>query len=102
MKKIISLVLAIAIVLSVTVVSFAATAKYRGDVNGDNKVTAIDAYEVLKAYVNEEKWDMNQTINGDMNKDGNITPIDARKILQVSVGELPLEEISDNIGWGDL
>ena len=102
MKKIISLVLAIVIVFSITVVSFATVAKYRGDVNLDGNVTSADARKVLVAYVNNENWTMDQTTSGDMNKDAKITPIDARRILQVAVGELPLEEITDEIGWGDL
>ncbi len=102
MKKIVALVLAVVIAFSVAVVSFAAAKKYRGDVNGDGDVTAIDARRVLQAYVNGERFDFDQTTMADMNKDGNVTAIDARLILQVAVGERAKEEIKDSIGWGDL
>ena len=102
MKKIIALVLAVVIVLSTTVMAFAANKKYRGDVNGDGDVTAIDAREVLHIYVNDERLDYDQTVLADMNKDGNITAIDARMVLQVVVGERAKEEIKDSVDWGDL
>lgn len=102
MKKVIALVLAIVVVLSTTVMAFAADKKYRGDINGDGDVTALDAREVLRIYVNDERLNYDQTQLADMNKDGNITAIDARMILQVVVGERAKEEIKDSIDWGDL
>ncbi len=102
MKKVIALVLAIVIVLSATVMAFAADKKYRGDINGDGDVTAVDAREVLRIYVNDERLNYDQTQLADMNKDGNVTAIDARMILQVAVGERAKEEIKDSIGWDEL
>ncbi len=102
MKKIIALVLVVVIVLSTTVMAFAADKKYRGDFNGDGNVTAIDAREVLRVYVDDVRLNYDQTVLADMNKDGNITAIDARMILQVAVGERAKEEIKDSVDWGDL
>ena len=102
MKKVIALVLAIVVILSTTVMAFAADKKYRGDVNGDGEVTAVDAREVLRVYVNDEILDFDETQLADMNKDGNVTVIDARMILQVAVGEKEKEEIKDSIDWGDI
>lgn len=56
-----------------------------GDVNGDNRVTALDARLVLKAAAG--LYDLGQNVRaGDVNGDGNITAADARYILMAAAG----------------
>ncbi len=112
MKKIISLVLVVAMVLSLSVVAFAAKL---GDVNGDGQVTGADALYVLQATAGMKTLTAEQKKKADYNKDGNVSAIDARMILQCVVGLLPEEELTtstppsvgdddgdDSISWDDI
>ena len=112
MKKIISLVLVVAMVLSLSVVAFAAKI---GDVNGDGKVTGADALYVLQAAAGLRTLTAEQQKKADYNKDGKVSAIDARKILQVVAGLIPEEEMTtstppsigdddgdDSISWDDI
>lgn len=104
MKKIVSVALAVVMVLSITVISFAAKS-YLGDVNGDGKVSSADALWTLKIAAGLEKGTAAQKKAADYNKDGSVTAIDARKILQVAAGLLEPEEMtttggSPSIGGG--
>lgn len=58
----------------------------KGDVNGDNKVTATDARTALRASAGLEKLNNVQEHNADMNNDGKVTAADAREILKESSG----------------
>ena len=103
MKKVIALVLAVIIILSATMMMpSAATKKYKGDMDGDGNVTAIDARIALQIAVGSRNPTMDQSAAGDMNGKGGITAADARIILQVAVGELQKEELKDEIDWGDV
>ena len=103
MKKVIALVLAVIIILSATMmIPSAATKKYKGDMDGNGDVTAIDARIALQIAVGSRNPTMEQSAAGDMNGKGGITSIDARMILQVAVGELPKEELKDEVSWDDL
>ena len=99
MKKIISLVLVLAMVLSLSVVAFAAKSKL-GDVNGDGKVAAADALLVLQSSAGLRTLDAAQKTRADYNKDGKVSAVDARKILQVVAGLIPEEEITSSSGGG--
>lgn len=57
-----------------------------GDVNGDGRVTAIDARITLQASVGLVELTEEAFKTADVNGDGKITAIDARWILQISVG----------------
>lgn len=57
-----------------------------GDVNGDGKVTAIDARWVLQVASGSRVLTDEQKAVADVNGDGRITAIDARWILQVASG----------------
>ena len=60
----------------------------KGDVNGDEKVTAEDALLVLQHVAKKiTLTDADQIEAGDMNGDGKITEHDASLILQTIVGE---------------
>ncbi|MEE0980185.1 MAG: dockerin type I repeat-containing protein, partial [Acutalibacteraceae bacterium] len=78
MKKIVALVLAVILVLSLSAVSFA---KYKGDINSDGLVNSSDALAVLKYAVGIDK-EINKAV-ADMNADEKINSSDALAILQV-------------------
>ena len=59
----------------------------KGDVNGDEKVTAEDALLVLQHVAKKITLTANQIEVGDMNGDGKITEHDASLILQTIVGK---------------
>ncbi len=108
MKKFISLVLVAVMVLSLSIVAFAAKL---GDVNGDGMVKASDALYVLQAAAGTRTLTAEQKKKADYNKDGKVSAIDARKILQVVAGLIPEEELTtkpnddeddDSISWDDI
>ncbi len=83
MKKLLSLILALALTFSVCVTAFAKTA---GDVNGDGRVNSTDALMVLQYSVGTlKKIDKDAA---DLNSDGKINSTDALMILKISVGLL--------------
>lgn len=94
MKKIISVVLAV--VLACSMMSLTAFAdSLKGDVNGDDNVSAVDARIILRyvagLYIPEN------TDSYDVNGDGNITAVDARIVLQIVAGlEQPETPPQDN------
>lgn len=57
-----------------------------GDVNGDEKVNAVDARWVLQASSGARTFDATQTAAADVNGDGKINAVDARWILQAASG----------------
>lgn len=69
-----------------------------GDVNGDKKVTAIDARVTLQYVSGSRDFSIEQATNADVNRDGKVTSIDARWILQVAAGTRVLE---NNAGGND-
>lgn len=58
----------------------------KGDLNGDNRVTAVDARYVLQIATGARTADANQLAQGDVNGDGKINATDARWILQMASG----------------
>ena len=61
-----------------------------GDVNGDGKITAIDARWTLQYSANNRELTDVQISAADVNGDGKVTAIDARWILQASAGNRTL------------
>ncbi len=59
----------------------------RGDVDGDNKTSAADALEVLKAVVGKIQLTDDQKVIADLNGDGSIGADDALIILRIVVGK---------------
>ena len=57
-----------------------------GDVNGDDKINAVDARWVLQAASGARTFDTTQTAAADVNGDGKVNAVDARWILQVASG----------------
>ena len=85
MKKLLSIVLAMVLCLSSSVV-FTASAAAAGDVDGNGSVTAADARIALRASVNLEKLTATQTTAADVDGKAGVTAADARLILRASVG----------------
>ena len=65
----------------------AAAAIKLGDVNGDGKIGADDALEVLKSVVGKVELTEDQVKAADVNKDGNVNAEDALEILKEVVGK---------------
>ncbi len=63
-----------------------------GDVNGDGKVTAVDARWVLQAASGTREFSEAQQILANVNGDQKITAVDARWILQAASGSRTLPE----------
>lgn len=94
MKKIISVVLALAMACSMmSLTAFADSLK--GDINGDNNVSAVDARIILQyvaGLITPENTD-----SYDVNGDGNISAVDARIVLRIVAGlEQPETPPQDN------
>lgn len=104
MKKVIALVLALVIVVSTTVLVFAAgpdigggtggdtitwddivnAGIVKGDLTGDKKVTAIDARKALQKALDSESVTADDLKVADFNNDGKISAYDARQILKIA------------------
>lgn len=113
MKKYVSIILAVVLAFSISIVAFAA--KYIGDANNDGNVSAIDARLVLQYAAGTIEYTEDDVKVCDTNGDGKITAVDARKVLQFAAGLIPLEEIQtkpginvgegendSGISWGDI
>ncbi len=86
MKKLISTILALSIMMTMLCIFAFAASEKLGDVNGDNNITAVDARMILQVVAGSLKETEQIKVNGDMNGDGKITAVDARVILQVVAG----------------
>lgn len=93
-KRILSLVLVLAITISIFSIGFttnAASALW-GDANGDGKVTTGDALIVLRVAAGiEDNLSAEARRLCDVNEDGFITLFDARKILRSAAGLINLQ-----------
>lgn len=93
MKKIISVLIAFAVVMSLTV---AAQARLVGDVNSDGTVTSSDALIVLQYSIGSIK-EINKTA-ADVDANGDINSSDALNILKICVGSYDGElEVPDEL-----
>lgn len=57
-----------------------------GDINGDGKVTAVDARWVLQIAAGTREVTEDEKKSVDLNKDGKVTAVDARWVLQIAAG----------------
>lgn len=57
-----------------------------GDVNGDGKVTAVDARWVLQIAAGTREVTESEKTSVDLNGDGKVTAVDARWVLQIAAG----------------
>ena len=99
MKKIISVLLVVVLVILASVSVSAATVK-KGDLNRDGKVTAMDARTALKKAAGTESTTSDDLKIADFNNNGRITAYDARQILKIAAG-LVDETPNVNIGGGN-
>ena len=91
MKKSIALLLALVMVLAIAPISAFADEVgsgevLLGDINGDGKVSAVDARIILRVSTKLEKIEdfANGLIIADADKNGKITAVDSRIVLRVS------------------
>jgi hypothetical protein len=59
-----------------------------GDVDGDGKVTTLDAVKILQYYVGSITLSENQLSAADTDRDGKVGSLDAARILQYYVGSI--------------
>lgn len=85
MKKLISFVLSVTMVVTIAVTGFAATYKL-GDVDKNGSVTPADARQVLRYAAMLDVYDDEQKLLSDFSGDGELTPADARQVLRVAAG----------------
>lgn len=106
MKKVIALLLVLVIVVSTSVFALAANPDVgngngedtipwediigggvvKGDLNGDGKVSSIDARKALQKSVGSDTVSSKDLKAADFNNDGKITAYDARQILKLAAG----------------
>ena len=73
-------------------------AKYKGDMNGDNKRDIIDVRLLLQEYINKDnKKSAEEMKVRDMNGDSVIDILDVRLLLQQYINKDPLEEIPPEV-----
>ena len=58
-----------------------------GDINGDGKVTTVDAARALKCAANKYELKGAYLAASDVNEDKNVTTVDAARILKVAAGK---------------
>ena len=58
----------------------------KGDINGDNQITIVDAKWILKYVAGTKDLDAAQKIAADLNGDGKISTVDAKWVLQIIAG----------------
>lgn len=87
-KKSLSVMIAVLVLLSALsgVSASAYSKRMKGDLDGDNEITASDARIVLRFSVNLEKLSTTKKKNADMDGNGSVDASDARLILRISVG----------------
>lgn len=97
-KNIAALFVSLVILLSSgLLLSYAKNTLSPGDINGDNKITAADARNVLRASVGLEDFTVAQILAADVNNDNRITAADARTILRASVELENLDNLNNTL-----
>ena len=100
MKRLVAVLLSIIMILSaslmlVSAVDIGDDDLVYGDVDYDNRITAVDARLVLLYSVGSIGFDSDQKERADVNFDKNYDSVDAVYILQASVG-------LRSLGWGQI
>lgn len=95
MKRISAVILTFIIAV---LLAFSASAVLLGDVNGDGRLTASDARQILRFSAGLSAFSQEQIALSDMNGDGKVNAGDARKVLRISASlEKPQEKESVNL-----
>lgn len=84
MKKVLCVLLILAICIASSFTAFAAT---KGDVNSDGKLNSSDALLILQYAVGSNPKNFNKNV-ADMNNDSKINSSDALMVLQIAVGSI--------------
>ncbi len=82
--------------------SVSVKAAVAGDVNGDGKLTAADAREILRLSVGADTEDLKNITAADIDKDGNVSAADARLALRLSIGLFPEKAAARSMAQGEL
>lgn len=85
MKKSLTVVLAVLMVLSVSINAFSASVSI-GDIDSNGKITAADARRTLRVSAGLDTFNSEEMAVADIDNNGKITASDARKILRVAAG----------------
>lgn len=83
MKKVLSLLLVFAMILSFGAVASAKTVKL-GDLDGNGRITASDARTILRYASKLDAYDSEQLTIADIDKNGKISASDARTVLRIA------------------
>lgn len=59
-----------------------------GDVNGDGRITSVDALIILRSVVKSRVLSAEEQIPADVDKSGSVTAVDALLVLQFSVKKI--------------
>ena len=103
MKKFLSVILALSLLMSVFAMSVSAEGERPlGDADGDGTVSVTDALLTLQAAVFKISFDEAQTLSADVNADGEISVNDALLIIQYAVNKIALFPCEDGFDyWAD-
>ncbi len=73
-----------------------------GDVNGDGKVSAMDARRCLQLVAENKLYiEVKQKSAADINGDGTISALDARRVLQAASGMTTIDTaVTTDLNWG--
>ncbi len=91
-KRVLAIIISIVIAIMSTI-SVTAMEIVKGDFNGDERLSASDAREILLVSAGMKPATEEQTQNCDMDGNGKISAIDARKILRIVAG---LEKVEND------
>ena len=96
LKRVVSVLLSLVIVIMSTVCVTAKEA-VKGDFNGDGKLSAIDAREILMVSAGTKTATKEQISNCDIDGNGKLSAVDARKILRAVAGLEDIEQDKETI-----
>ncbi len=99
-NRLIAAILSLVMIFSSASMLVSADSFMLGDVDGNGKITAMDARTVLRAAAKIETLPEEYIVAADVNFDGKVTAMDARMILRASsrvepLPEMPTEDVSE-------
>ena len=99
-NRLIAAILSLVMIFSSASILVNADSFMLGDVDGNGKITAMDARTVLRAAAKIETLPEKYVVAADVNFDGKVTAMDARMILRASsrvepLPEMPSEDVSE-------
>lgn len=99
-NRLIAAILSLVMIFSSASMLVSADSFMLGDVDGNGKITAMDARTVLRAAAKIETLPEKYVVAADVNFDGKVTAMDARMILRASsrvepLPEMPTEDVSE-------